>query len=599
MDPLSIIGGVGSVAGIIDVLGRAIGLISELRDQYKDADFMFRTLESQMILLRIGLEKVGEWARTSPQNTHPELTVQLDSVIDCCKILADRIDDQLDGLSQSGRRLRTIGKLKLALGNRNIDEIQKLLERQTNALTFLLTACNSKSLSEQRDILEQPATKNAVASVKDMSSSMVALFDKASSIRTGWTVETDRMSNISKSFPFDHELLKSKVYGNAVRSALRGRLWRGDKRLRGSAESIAESSVSFNEVKLHHGASINKFQGTRISSISESRDVNILILGPSSSSKTTMLKQIELLWPSKHQGQTRYDRLRWKCTIFRELCRFFSLLLSEAAESVTLSFLAEEYSDLLHSHQLRDLGLEDPMPTEILEALQLIWKVTHWREAALTSQPSPWFDVVYFMNHLTRIFEDGYVPTDQDLLHVSCPSTGILASTFTVNGTQYHVYDAGGNRSERKKWLHPMKKNMDILLFQAPIGSYDEVSLRDDGEMTLMDEVFMLFPSMWSTEWLHGTTKFLNLTKMDMFERKVKSGLSPISEFHSSYTGKLNDVEAGLGYFIDKFTELGFKQDEDNFLTVLDATDTAQVKLLLDKIIHVAQRRQEQWRLTD
>ncbi|KAK3987368.1 hypothetical protein QBC44DRAFT_372200 [Cladorrhinum sp. PSN332] len=193
VDPVSLLGAVGSVAGIVDVLTRAVGLISELRDQYKDADLMFDSLRCQLLILRAGLTKVGEWAETSPQNTHHQLTVDLDSVIDCCRNLADRVDGQPEGLGQSGRHLKA-----------------KMIERQTTTLTLLLTACNSKSLFEQRELLEQPETRMAVALVKDDSSSLVAQFDKTSSIRTGRTVETDRMPNISKTFPFDPKLLKSK-----------------------------------------------------------------------------------------------------------------------------------------------------------------------------------------------------------------------------------------------------------------------------------------------------------------------------------------------------------------------------------------------------
>lgn len=41
-DPISIIGTVGALANIIDAVNKAIGTISELRNQWKEADLTFQ-----------------------------------------------------------------------------------------------------------------------------------------------------------------------------------------------------------------------------------------------------------------------------------------------------------------------------------------------------------------------------------------------------------------------------------------------------------------------------------------------------------------------------------------------------------------------------
>lgn len=84
------------------------------------------------------------------------------------------------------------------------------------------------------------------------------------------------------------------------------------------------------------------------------------------------------------------------------------------------------------------------------------------------------------MRHLDRISDKNYVPTDQDLMHISpvVQTLGISRSVFTVGNIPYSVYDVGGSRSERRKWIHEFE-DVDIVLFQAPVGAYDE-QLRED-----------------------------------------------------------------------------------------------------------------------
>ena len=142
-DPISVLGAAASNAGLVYVLSRCSSVIGELRGQWKDADFTFVNLTSQLLVLKVGLTKVREWTEMGVDEAHHQLVMDLDSVILCCKALVDKLDAQLQGLrrNQDGQ-LSRMGKMKLVLGGRNMDEIQKMIERQTNTLTLLLTVCN-------------------------------------------------------------------------------------------------------------------------------------------------------------------------------------------------------------------------------------------------------------------------------------------------------------------------------------------------------------------------------------------------------------------------------------------------------------------------
>lgn len=79
---------------------------------------------------------------------------------------------------------------------------------------------------------------------------------------------------------------------------------------------------------------------------------------------------------------------------------------------------------------------------------------------------------------MDRIWGDGYVPNDQDLLRSRLRTTGITESVFDLGQLTYRMFDVGGQRSERKKWIHCFE-NVHCLLFLVAISGYDQCLVED------------------------------------------------------------------------------------------------------------------------
>ena len=77
-----------------------------------------------------------------------------------------------------------------------------------------------------------------------------------------------------------------------------------------------------------------------------------------------------------------------------------------------------------------------------------------------------------------RMLEPNYLPTDQDILRSRVKTTGITELLFKVENTEYKVFDVGGQRSERRKWIHCFE-NLDAVVFMVSLSEYDQV-LRED-----------------------------------------------------------------------------------------------------------------------
>ena len=83
-----------------------------------------------------------------------------------------------------------------------------------------------------------------------------------------------------------------------------------------------------------------------------------------------------------------------------------------------------------------------------------------------------------FCDDLDRIWDKSFVPNDQDLLRSRLRTTGITETVFDLGQLTYRMFDVGGQRSERKKWIHCFE-NVHCLLFLVAISGYDQCLVED------------------------------------------------------------------------------------------------------------------------
>jgi hypothetical protein len=143
-EALAVFGATASVIGVLDVLAKAIKRIHALRGTWKEADLIFMSLFSQLTALKSALTGIKEWMdNAAVEDAHYQLKIDLDMSVNCCKLLADRIEVSLAELQQTAEgSLDRLSKLKLVIGTTNMDDVQKMIDRQISALNLLLTACN-------------------------------------------------------------------------------------------------------------------------------------------------------------------------------------------------------------------------------------------------------------------------------------------------------------------------------------------------------------------------------------------------------------------------------------------------------------------------
>jgi len=119
------------------------------------------------------------------------------------------------------------------------------------------------------------------------------------------------------------------------------------------------------------------------------------------------------------------------------------------------------------------------LPSAVGHAAEAVWSSASGREVLRRGSEVQLNDSAgYFFDSLERLTTPGYLPTDQDILRARVRTTGITESTFEVQSLMFRVLDVGGQRSERKKWVHCFEA-VDVLLFVIAVSEFPQ-RLRED-----------------------------------------------------------------------------------------------------------------------
>ena len=181
----------------------------------------------------------------------------------------------------------------------------------------------------------------------------------------------------------------------------------------------------------------------------------------------------------------------------------------------------------------------------------------------------------YFFDQVNRIGAPGYVPNEADVLHARTKTTGISETKFKSGQLSIHMFDVGGQRSERKKWIHCFEAVTSII-FCVALSEYDQVLLEENGQ-NRMNESLVLFESVINSRWFLRTSIILFLNKIDLFKAKLPK--IPLEKYFPEYTGG-PDVNKGAKYILWRFTQLN-RARLSIYPHLTQATDTSNVSHLI------------------
>ncbi|KAJ2451213.1 guanine nucleotide-binding protein subunit alpha [Coemansia sp. RSA 2336] len=303
-------------------------------------------------------------------------------------------------------------------------------------------------------------------------------------------------------------------------------------------------------------------------------EVKMLLLGAGESGKSTIIKQMKLIHDG---GYSQEERESFKEVIFSNTIQSMRVLL-EAMD--TLHIALENAENQVHADVIMGMPNQieaDNLPADVAAAVRTLWEDGGVRECFNRSNEFQLNDSAsYYFDSIGRICQEGYLPTDQDVLRSRVKTTGINETVFRVGELTYRMLDVGGQRSERKKWIHCFE-NVTAILFLVAISEYDQVLIEDES-VNRMQEALTLFDSICNSRWFVKTSIILFLNKMDIFREKLPQ--SPMRKYFPDYDGG-NDADVASEYILKRFVSLNQSEAKHIYTHYTCATDTSQIKFVM------------------
>lgn len=297
------------------------------------------------------------------------------------------------------------------------------------------------------------------------------------------------------------------------------------------------------------------------------------------SGKSTLLKQMRSLY-GKKTNVSPDELMLQRASVFQTILSSMAALLKASEKYVPLANedlkKAKEHIISQHASIRGSFSGGALMNDDIKDMLIALWNDEGIRQtwenhrSEIQTQES----LEYFMKDGERVLHADFEVTEMDWLRARVRTTGVITEKFLVEGVPFTVIDVGGQRNERKKWIHVFS-NVTSIIYVSAINEYDEV-LFEQTDMNRMQESLNLFEEMVNHDEFMDSGMILFLNKSDLFKRKLKQfpiayidPKDPTKNRWEDYTGPsavgLKDTgspefieayNAGIEYFTNKFYTL-------------------------------------------
>ncbi|KAH3761389.1 G-protein subunit alpha 8 [Pelomyxa schiedti] len=271
----------------------------------------------------------------------------------------------------------------------------------------------------------------------------------------------------------------------------------------------------------------------------------VLLLGAGETGKSTLVKQLKLI------NKIPVDEIEmenYATNIHQNVVQCMKTFV-DAAKNLNLTFSDPEHARMAAEISEYDFGENKRMPKQFADYVQTLWATPVIQEA-YSHRSEYWFldASEYYFANVHRLIEDDYRPSEEDCLMTRIRTTGLSVTEFDDPPVHFQVVDVGGQRNERKKWMHCFD-DVKCLLFFVNLAGYDQVMFEDPTQ-NRMQESIQLFATTANNPIFADTPLFLFLNKKDLLEQMIKR--TPFTKCFPEYTGE-DDVAQAIEYVSEQF----------------------------------------------
>jgi len=267
--------------------------------------------------------------------------------------------------------------------------------------------------------------------------------------------------------------------------------------------------------------------------------LKLLLLGTGESGKSTVFKQMQLLYA---EGFSDFEKSNYRSVVRRNVVEALHCLIKGAAKfGYPLSPKGQQSADfILTLDPLSNNFWHATVPDHVMvlwnsdgmgkkeEAIEKTFERRNLLQIPDASQ--------FFFDKIQKIGEIEYVPSAEDILRARLRTTGIVEKDFIIHGAHFKFLDVGGQRNERRKWIHCFE-GVTAVIFVTAISEYDQLVYEEEKE-NRVQEAIRVFEDVCNAKHFKDTAMIMFLNKYDLFVKKIKS--IPITGCFPDYKGDGN-----------------------------------------------------------
>jgi len=309
-------------------------------------------------------------------------------------------------------------------------------------------------------------------------------------------------------------------------------------------------------------------------------EYKLLLLGTGESGKSTIAKQLRMIYQN---GFSDDERRSYKDVIHSNvIISMRSLVL--AVDRLGIQYSTPGAKERAAFFTSTNMLASQELTPKVAEDVKALWHNEPAIKAAFerASEFQLSDSAGYYFDNIDRITGE-FEPNEQDILRARMRTTGISETTFPIKGKNFRMVDVGGQRSERKKWLHCFQE-VTAIIFCVAMSEYD-LKLMEDENVNRMHESIRLFDDICNSQWFANTSVILFLNKSDIFKEKIQR--VDLKVCFDDYQGGC-DFDKAASYIKHKFKSLNRNESKkDIFEHVTIATDTENIRFVFDAVQNI------------
>jgi len=318
-----------------------------------------------------------------------------------------------------------------------------------------------------------------------------------------------------------------------------------------------------------------------MNSLPQKNQYKLLLLGAGESGKSTIFSQMKII----HKGGfTDEEKLSMKRVVMDNLLQSMVSLIN-GAKKLNIDLENDEHRAMAEKvfeieGSLEEASSIEELLPQVIEEIKALWQDAGIRKAFEQRNKFQLYDQAqYFLDQPDRFASPEFIPSEEDIIKCRGKTLGVVEMLFEVDNNSFTIVDVGGQRNERKKWIHCFE-GVAAVIFVTSLSEYDQ-TLFEDGTTNRMLESLKLFDEVCNSRWFKDSHIILFLNKTDLFKEKIKK-YDPKDYCFHDYEGGL-DYDKALEYIEQSF----IKKNSINrkiYIQKTCATDTGNIQFVFNVI---------------